>query len=80
MADASRAAPAPTTPPQAIDVLLDGLVLQFISGFGASQINALAMLFLEMSSNVSSVNAIFFGSSTSLPAPASWQSAVQPRL
>jgi Domain of unknown function (DUF4386) len=32
-----------------------------LSGFGASQINALAMLFLELSSNVRSVNAIFFG-------------------
>ena len=32
-----------------------------ISGLGTSQVNALAALFLELSSNVSAVNAIFFG-------------------
>jgi len=36
MAEASRAAPAPTTAPQATDVLFDGLVVRFTQGYMAA--------------------------------------------
>jgi hypothetical protein len=36
MAEAARAAPAPTTPPQATDVLFDGLVVRFTEGYMAA--------------------------------------------
>jgi hypothetical protein len=36
MAEAASAAPAPTTPPQATDVLFDGLVVRFTEGYMAA--------------------------------------------